>query len=173
MPEMVDEPSMPRGSDMKPRTLQEIFSERGLRCTAQRVALFEALRTTASHPTAEELYLAVKPRTRSLSLATVYSTLETLCRVGLARKIPTAGGSCRFDADTSEHVHLRFQENGSVVDIPKRLSDRLVDSLSREVLDEIGTALGVRVESLSIQILARHAGAAEPSDPLSMSDQVA
>jgi Fe2+ or Zn2+ uptake regulation protein len=151
---------------MMPTTPQEIFAQRGLRCTTQRLALLEALRSTTDHPTAEELYLMVKPRTRSLSLATVYSTLETFCRVRLARKIPTTGGSCRFDADTSEHVHLRFQETGSLVDVPKRLSDALVDSLPRETLDEIGRALGVRVESLSIQVVARR-------DPLPRSGRVA
>ena len=73
-----------------------LFIRSSLRCTTQRVALFDTLRNCKSHPTAEELFRMVKPGMVSLSLATVYNTLDTLCEAGLAQKLPTPNGTCRY-----------------------------------------------------------------------------
>ncbi|MEE8459867.1 MAG: transcriptional repressor, partial [Phycisphaerales bacterium] len=75
-------------------TTRQLLAGHGIRCTPQRRALYEALRGTKSHPTAEELYRIVKPATERLSRATVYNTLEMLCEVGLARKLPSSRGCC-------------------------------------------------------------------------------
>ena len=72
----------------------------GLHFTAQRAALYEALQATVAHPTAEELYHDVRPCTRSLSLATVYSALDRLVSKGLVssklgQATPERGGRAK------------------------------------------------------------------------------
>ena len=89
-----------------------------------------------------------------LSLATVYNTLEALCRAGLTRRLPTGNGCCRYDADTTEHLHLCFRESDEIQDVPAELGDRMMTHLRRSVIGEIERELGVRIESLSIQLLA-------------------
>lgn len=91
----------------------------------------------------------------SPSLATVYSALETFCRVGLARKLPTTEGSSRYDAATRDHVHVRFAESGAVEDVPRELSESVLESVPRAVLDEIEQRLGVRITGVDIQLTAR------------------
>ena len=54
----------------------------------------------------------------SMSRATVYNTLETLCKAGLARQMPTASGTCRYDADTAGHVHVQMIETSEIRDVP-------------------------------------------------------
>jgi Fe2+ or Zn2+ uptake regulation protein len=132
---------------------RSLFIRHGLRCTSQRTALYEALRATKRHPTAEELYHEVKPRTSSLSLATVYSTLDAFCRVGLAQRIPTADGGCRFDADTNEHVHLWLEGSGVIRDLPPDLSRRVLESIPPDLLRAIEQRLGVRVAGMDIHLV--------------------
>ena len=140
----------------------DLFAQHNLRCTAQRQALYEALLADRSHPSAEELYRTVKPRTARLSRATVYNTLETLCRVGLARRLPTDDGCCRYDADTSQHLHVLFREDGSIRDVPVQLGSRLVRQLPAAVIAQIEGALGAKVDGIAIQLLARRAASESP-----------
>lgn len=133
---------------------RRLFEQHQLRVTQQRIALFKALRACKTHPTAEELYHLVKSHTEKLSLATVYNTLEALCASGLARRIPTAEGCCRFDADTTEHMHVRFRETGEIRDVPPCMNAKLMDQLPREVISEIEHHFGIKVDGLNIQLIA-------------------
>src|SRR5690606_28994469 len=105
--------------------------------TKQRVAIYEALRDANTHPTAEALYKTVKPLTSRLSLATVYNTLDALCQAGLVRKLPTTNGCCRYDAETTPHLHVRCVETGEIADVPEQLSDELIHGLPQDVLRRI------------------------------------
>ena len=133
---------------------RELFAQHNLRCTSQRLALYEALHVCKTHPTAEELFGQVKPRMDSLSLATVYNTLDALCDAGLAKKLPTPRGTCRYDADMSEHLHIRFQDSGEIQDVPERLGSRLLQRLPQSVLREIEQELGVTIDGINVQFLA-------------------
>jgi Fe2+ or Zn2+ uptake regulation protein len=137
---------------IKVEPIRTVFARHGLRCTSQRTAIYDALRATTRHPTAEELYHEVKPRTSSLSLATVYSTLEAFSRVGLAQRIPTTDGACRFDADTSDHVHLWMDDDQTVRDLPCDLSVRIMASIPDDLVDEIEDRMGVRVRGVDVHL---------------------
>lgn len=136
---------------------RELFIRSSLRCTTQRVALFDTLRKCKSHPTAEELFRMVKPGMESLSLATVYNTLDTLCEAGLAQKLPTPNGTCRYDANTSEHLHIRIKDTGEIRDVPEELGCRLMEQLSKTVLNEIEREMDITIDGVSIQLIGRKA----------------
>jgi Fe2+ or Zn2+ uptake regulation protein len=107
------------------------------------------------HPTAEELYRMVQPHTTGLSRATVYNTLEALCQAGLARQLPTPNGCCRYDADITEHLHLRLNESDEIRDVPAELGARLIEKLPKAVLQEIEQCMGVKIDGVTIQLHAR------------------
>lgn len=144
--------------------VREIFARHELRCTKQREAIYRALRQSNGHPTAEALFRQVKPKMDSLSLATVYNTLEALCQAGLIRKMPTTNGCCRYDADVSDHLHVRLAGSDEIRDVPGELGERLLQEQPQEVLKAIERALGVRIEGVNIQILARPEGEGEICD---------
>jgi len=131
-----------------------LFAGHQLRCTRQRLAIYESLRQCTTHPTAEELYRLVRPGAGRLSLATVYNTLEALCDAGLCRRLLATHGCCRYDADTSDHLHLRFRDSGEIRDVPADLGLRLLDGLPQPVVEEIERRLGVRIDGINIQLLA-------------------
>ena len=132
---------------------RELFARHQLRCTRQRQTLYETLRACTCHPTAEELYRML-PCTGGMSRATVYNTLETLCSAGLVRRLPTPVGCCRFDADISDHLHVRLGDS-IIADVPTELGQQLVSSIPPEVLQSIEQAMGVKIDSVSIQLVAQ------------------
>jgi Fur family transcriptional regulator, peroxide stress response regulator len=133
---------------------RDVFTRHKLRCTRQRMALYDALCMCKSHPTAEELYQLAAPDLGGMSRATVYNTLETLVNAGLARKMPTATGCNRYDADTTEHLHVRMRDSGSIADVPHDLGMRLTRSLPQALLDEIERRMNIRIDGVNIQFTA-------------------
>jgi len=79
----------------------------GLRLTPQRVAICRLLAESKDHPTAAMIYHALLPQFPTLSLATVYKTLDVLKRLGLVHALGDAGDGCEhYDADLTPHINL-------------------------------------------------------------------
>jgi Fe2+ or Zn2+ uptake regulation protein len=133
--------------------LRERFAERGLRCTRQRVQIYKALEASKAHPTAEELFWLVRESDQDLSLATVYNTLDAFCVHGLCRRLATSAGPARYDADLSTHLHVQDQE-GRIHDVPPDLSQRLLDAVGPDLLQEIGRATGQRITGARIELIS-------------------
>jgi Fe2+ or Zn2+ uptake regulation protein len=96
--------------------LPELLHSRGLRVTAQRVVIHEALRSAGRHLTADQVRDAVQERLPGVSLPTVYATLELLEELGLVRCVhtPTA---LLFDPRGEEHAHALCRHCGRVEDL--------------------------------------------------------
>lgn len=96
--------------------LRANLSSSGFHFTEQRAAVFDFLRSVAYHPTAEEVYLAIKKQLPKVSLATVYKNLEALIAAGVASKLNYGDGSARYDIRTDHHHHLRCLQCGRMWD---------------------------------------------------------
>lgn len=87
--------------------LAQRLKEAGLRLTPQRLAIYQTLVETDSHPTAQDLYERLDATMPSLSQATVYNTLQTLVEKGLVHELGDAGdGAIHYDADITPHINL-------------------------------------------------------------------
>lgn len=137
-----------------PTPARDLFHRRGLRCTRQRELLYEALRMTTAHPTAEELLTSLGGKSAELSLATVYNTLDALEGAGLVRRLPSRRGNApaRYDADVTSHVHVSTSD-GRVLDLPHKISERIMAAVPAELLDEVERITGVRVGGLHVEVL--------------------
>jgi Fur family transcriptional regulator, peroxide stress response regulator len=98
-------------------TLRSVLESTGQRVTEQRAAVYRFLRGSVAHPTADEVFTAVRGQISDISLATVYKALETLVTCNLATKLTYGDGSARYDARTDEHFHARCLQCGSVRDV--------------------------------------------------------
>lgn len=87
------------------------------RMTRQRRVILETLRNTRSHPTADEVYAAVRARMPRISLGTVYRNLDFLADSGEILKLEAAGSTRRFDGVTAPHRHIRCTCCGRVADV--------------------------------------------------------
>jgi Fe2+ or Zn2+ uptake regulation protein len=97
--------------------LPELLHSRGLRVTAQRVVINDALHAAGRHLTADQVRDAVQERLPGVSLPTVYATLELLEELGLVRRVATEGGTVVYDPRTDEHHHAVCRRCGTITDL--------------------------------------------------------
>ncbi|MEO2004869.1 MAG: transcriptional repressor [Candidatus Poribacteria bacterium] len=86
--------------------------------TRQRVAIYGYLRSTDGHPSAEQVYDAVRGKIPRVSLATVHGGFYSLMSVGLVREIARGVSPARDDAGTEEHAHFRCSACDQIRDVP-------------------------------------------------------
>ena len=125
--------------------LRQVLEAHGQRFTEQRSAVYRFLAGTAQHPTADEVFTAVRADIADISLATVYKALETLVSCGLATKLSFGDGSARYDSRTDEHVHARCLQCGAVLDVP--------GSDISGPLPQIQPTNGFRVEGYRLEVV--------------------
>lgn len=116
-------------TEVNERVLRQALEASGQRFTEQRAAVYRFLSSTDVHPSADEVFLAVRRNLPGISLATVYKSLETLVGCGLAVKLTYSDGSARYDGRTDPHHHARCLACGKVVDIPGDIARDHIESL--------------------------------------------
>jgi Fur family peroxide stress response transcriptional regulator len=90
------------------------------RRTPQRLAIQKFLAGNTAHPSAEEIHKALRGEFPTLSLATVYKTLETLRDRGEVVEIADDASKKRFDPVVRSHHHLICVRCRKILDIPER-----------------------------------------------------
>jgi Fur family peroxide stress response transcriptional regulator len=93
--------------------------------TPQRMAILDALENNRSHPSAEELHREVQKNYPTITLATVYNTLEVLKKNGTVRELTIDPRRRRYDPDMGLHHHMLCRSCGSVADVHKYFDLRL------------------------------------------------
>jgi len=76
------------------------------RHSKQRDEILEILKNSYVHPTAEEVYLAMKKRNSTASQGTVYRNLQFLIDKGEIMKISMPNGPDRYDYLRDKHHHI-------------------------------------------------------------------
>ncbi|MGE4214758.1 MAG: Fur family transcriptional regulator [Anaerotignaceae bacterium] len=97
-------------------TITEVLREKGLKVTPQRIAIYAMLSGTKSHPSAEEIYKALMPTNPTISLATVYKTLDSFKTTGLVQELSVGNGRSNYDANVLPHPHIVCTNCGKIYD---------------------------------------------------------
>ena len=123
--------------------LRDALEASGHRFTDQRAAVYRFLLGTTEHPTADEVFTAVRADIADISLATVYKALETLVSCNLAVKLSYGDDSARYDARTDDHYHSRCLRCGVVRDVAG----------AAPALPRIEVSAGFRVEGFRVEVV--------------------
>jgi Fur family peroxide stress response transcriptional regulator len=99
------------------KDITNLLRDNGFKVTPQRLAVYNALADTREHPNADTLFSSLQPHFPTMSLATVYKTIDILAQLGLVRVLNTGEFSFRYDADTSDHAHIQCEKCGAVTDV--------------------------------------------------------
>ena len=76
------------------------------RNTKQKSLILSAVRSTCTHPTAEQVHLMIMDEMPGISLGTVYRNLNHMAELGLIRRISVTNSPDRFDGDLTPHHHI-------------------------------------------------------------------
>ncbi len=126
--------------------LKERLSEVGLKATQQRMVIFHSIMTSKNHPSAENIFEQVKSSNPSLSLATIYSTLETLVDKGLVKKVLVKDGVMRYDAHIGTHNHIYCTNTSEIIDF----EDEELNQMIKKFL------ASKNIENLNIKDISLH-----------------
>lgn len=139
MPDRHHKADSPAHSDPKEArlTFKEFLARKGLRVTAQRLAIFEAAFAHGDHFTAEELLDKAREIDRSVSRATIYRTLPILTESNLVREIDV-GRDYKFYLATRG----RKIEQAQVVDIESdkiyEIDAPFLEWYARSIAEKVG-----------------------------------
>ena len=132
--------------------LRQALEKAGRRFTKQRAAVFRYLHSVETHPTAEQVFAAVRRSLPHISLATVYKALDSLVAAGVASRLTSEDGTARYDGRSDSHYHLRCLKTGQVRDLPldydPGLIERLAPQLTQWLREQGFELIGHRIELL-------------------------
>jgi Fe2+ or Zn2+ uptake regulation protein len=92
------------------------------RLTNQKYIILDFLKNTKSHPSAEEVFWAVRKKLPQISLGTVYRNLEIFVQKNIVREISTT--IKRFDADLNIHHHFICSHCNKIFDLEEIKIDK-------------------------------------------------
>ena len=78
----------------------------GVKVTHQRLEIFRELAGTRDHPSADQVYTRVRTRLPTISLDTIYRTLNLFEAHGVISKVAGFDNLARFDGDRTPHHHM-------------------------------------------------------------------
>ncbi|NPA39220.1 MAG: transcriptional repressor [Thermodesulfobacteria bacterium] len=112
------------------------YKKLGLKLTPQRLAILEFLEGNTSHPSAEDIYRALKKNFPSISFATVYNTLELLVRKGFIKELNIESSRKRFDPLTHPHHHFFCKRCRKIVDVNQKIDIPIPEELKDYDVEE-------------------------------------
>jgi len=104
-----------------------LFKDKKLKLTPQRLAVYKYLMNTKEHPSAETIYKSLHIEYPTMSLATVYKAIKTLVEVGLVQELNVGEGNFRYDGNSATHPHIQCIHCGKVEDLDSLSFDELSD----------------------------------------------
>lgn len=135
-------------------SLEALCHEKGLRITGQRRVIAQTLVEADDHPDAEELHDRVRGVDGTISIATVYRTLQLLEKLNIVAKRDFGDGRARFEISMTQrdhHHHMIDIESGEVIEFYNQeleeLKVRIADELGYDLVDHHLELFGTRLKS--------------------------
>lgn len=95
---------------------EQNLKDSGLKITPQRITILQEIQK-AGHATVEEIYENILQIYPSISLATIYKNLISMCEAGIINEIKPPLQKQRYEINHIPHSHLICQTCGSLQDV--------------------------------------------------------
>ena len=122
----------------------DLLRQAGLKATVQRIGVLDILHEMG-HGNIDEIYQKVQERHPSISLATVYKSVDTLLDKRVILEIPIAGSKTKYEIKKEEHLHLICRNCGSI-------TDESVEAIPHHLLEETARKDGFSLENSQINL---------------------
>ena len=105
----------------------------GMRLTNQRRAVLQVLGDANDHPSLETIHERAKRLDKTVSIATVYRTLQYLCQHNLALKHNFGQLNTRYELYRWDHHHLIDIETGRIIEFASDSLEKMVKRLASQL----------------------------------------
>ncbi|MGC8769662.1 MAG: Fur family transcriptional regulator [Brevinematia bacterium] len=130
------------------RDIKNFLLEKDIKPTLIRIKTLEYLWSTKEHPDAEKIYREVAKFIPTLSMTSIYNTLNTFVEKGIITAIKIEEGVIRYDGDTKSHGHFKCIKCGKILDIDIKQDIFKTEIKEGEVLEEHIYIIGICKECL-------------------------
>ena len=126
--------------------LISILRDGGHKVTPQRLAICNYVLSSKEHPTAEQIHSKMIEKHPTISLTTIYHTLDLLKELNLVHELSLDDHTSRFDPNTSVHVNVICQKCNKIRDFESEIIRELWSQIVRAIDSKpIGHRLDVYV----------------------------
>ena len=130
--------------------LKDVLASRGLKATAQRLAVHRAM-CSLEHAGPDEVAKFIKEELgTSISTASIYNILSQFAGCGIYSRRMGQGGIMRFDAVRENHVHLYDRTTGEHINVN---DDGLIPIMEASLKGR--RFRGYKVEYIDVQIVCK------------------
>jgi Fe2+ or Zn2+ uptake regulation protein len=109
-------------------------------------AVLDVVKDAYNHPTALDVYAAVRQKRPRIGLASVYRILHLLVEQGHIKEIRHNDEICRYDARTDRHDHVVCTECGTLIDVPIGVS------IPQDLLEAAAKAANITLSSYELRL---------------------
>ncbi|MBI5178135.1 MAG: transcriptional repressor [Nitrospinae bacterium] len=121
------------------------FKAKGLVLTPQRWAVYETLMGMHGHPDVDDVFGKVAEILPSISLNTVYTTLDWLEENGFAHSVLPRDSAKRYDTTNRPHHHLLCVKCGGLTDFWELYGTDIVPKKIRNQNEVLGVDVTVNI----------------------------
>jgi len=108
----------------------QALRNKGYKATPQRIAICKFALSSREHPSVQRIYEEVKKTYPTVSLATVYKTLQILKEIGLVQELNFPKDQTRFDSYLEPHINLVCLRCGNIQDVDDVNAKELVKRIA-------------------------------------------
>ena len=131
-------------------TLERKCADAGLKMTGQRKLILQVLDSADDHPSVETVYERARELDSSISMATVYRTLNMLDELNLVIRHEFKENFSRYEVNEEHHHHLIDLETGDVIEFQneelEKLKERIANELGFDLVDHRLELYGKRIK---------------------------
>jgi Fur family peroxide stress response transcriptional regulator len=98
------------------QSIISFFREKGLTVTSQRLAICKFILSRKDHPSADQIYQELRIEYPTISLGTIYKTLDLLEKLEIIQKLKFNDSSIRYDPDMDLHINMVCTSCGRIYD---------------------------------------------------------
>ena len=151
------------GSQKSDALIIVALRRKGYKATPQRIAICRFALHSRDHPSAKRVFNKIRETYPTVSLATVYTTLEILKELGLVQELNFPQGQTRFDSYMKPHINLVYLRCGNIRDLDGLTAQEIVGrvasaakfTVTGQRLDLYGVCEKCKTRSLSSHLIKR------------------
>lgn len=113
------------------------LKDKGVVTTSQRIEVLDLIKGSREHPTAEDIYNAVRERFPTISLATIYNILDKLVEVGEVRQLSIRRDKACYDGETHTHHHFYCKRCHAIANIEIHCPTANAHEVNGHKIDEL------------------------------------